>query len=485
MFQKSSHVRPSDDLEDAQLHTGQLVFFSVAAAAPMSVIAGGVVTVLAITGNVGVPLGLALIALALLIFTVGYNAMSRHITNTGSFAAYLAHGFGPIWGVVGSYVALTTYNAMQISLYGLFGYVAHLAGVEMGLDLPWWTWSFIAMALVFWLGFANVNLNAKVLAILLTLEVVSIVLFDIAAFMNPSGGSIDWTSLTPDALLSPGIGGVFAFAIAAFVGFESSPFYSEETKQPGKSVTRATYWALGITGVLYVVSSFALIVRGGTDNIVALANDPDVSLPFDFMEVDLGETIALLAGVFLLTSVFAGLGSFHNNVARYLYAGGRDGILPHSAALARTGRNGAPIVGSMVQSASAVVIVAVFAIAGADPLDHLFAWLAYIAAIGFLLLMIATSVAVVHYFRSRPEGETKLQTRYAPIAATGVLSAITVVAVVNAGAMLGTTETTAIAYVLPGVVVLAALAGYVNGLRIKHTRPGTYALIGKHGPTQS
>jgi amino acid transporter len=464
------------------LHSSQLVFFSVSAAAPMTVIAGGVVTTLSVTGNRGVPLGLAIVAVALLVFVVGYNAMSRRVHNSGAFSAYLAHGFGPKWGVSGRYVALTTYSAMQISLYGLFGYVASLGAREnLGIDLSWWVWSFIAMALIGVIGLFEVSTNAKLIAILLSFEVLAIVLFDVAAFAHPSGGSVGMTGLSLSSLIGPGIGGVFAFSIAAFIGFESSPFYAEEAEHPGKSVARATYWSLGITGVIYVVSSFALIVRAGPDNIVALARDPDANMPFSFMQSDIGETVAVVASIFLVTSVIAGLSSFHNNVARYVFAAGRDGIIPGAQLLGRTARNGAPVGGSLTQSAIALVAVSAFALLGLDPLTQLFAWLSYVAAVGFLLLMIASSLAIASYFRSNAIDESKWERRTAPIAAALLLGLVAIVTVANASAMLGEGATATAAYVLPGVVVVSGVAGYVMGEVMRRTRPEVYALIGRHG----
>ena len=82
-----------------------------------------------------------------------------------------------------------------------------------------------------------------------------------------------------------------------------------------------------------------------------------------------------------LTSMFAALLSFHNGVARYLFALGRERVLP--AALSRVGtRSGGPVAGSLAQSALALVVVAVFALSGADPVLQMFTWLSGTAAVG-------------------------------------------------------------------------------------------------------
>ena len=78
-------------------------------------------TTFAVTGVTGVPLSFLILAVALALFAVGYAAMSRFVANAGAFYSYLAHGLGPTWAVAGAFVALVSYNAIQIGLYGLFG----------------------------------------------------------------------------------------------------------------------------------------------------------------------------------------------------------------------------------------------------------------------------------------------------------------------------------------------------------------------------
>src|SRR5918999_5122698 len=94
-----------------------LVFFTVAASAPLTVLGGGVTTTFAVTGIPGVPLSFLVLAVALGLFAVGYAAMSRYVTNAGAFYSYLAQGLGRTCAVAGSFVALLSYNAIQIGLY--------------------------------------------------------------------------------------------------------------------------------------------------------------------------------------------------------------------------------------------------------------------------------------------------------------------------------------------------------------------------------
>ena len=83
-----------------------LIFFTVAASAPLTVLGGGVTTTYAVTGIAGVPLSFILLGAALALFVVGYAAMSRYVANAGAFYSYLAQGLGRESAVGGAFVAL-------------------------------------------------------------------------------------------------------------------------------------------------------------------------------------------------------------------------------------------------------------------------------------------------------------------------------------------------------------------------------------------
>ena len=70
---------------------------------------------------------------------------------------------------------------MQIGIYGLFGVAmgGFMAGY-LGVDLPWWFWCLVAGVVIALLGVLQIDLNAKVLAVMLGLEVLIVALFDFA-----------------------------------------------------------------------------------------------------------------------------------------------------------------------------------------------------------------------------------------------------------------------------------------------------------------
>jgi len=464
-----------------RIGTLSLVSFLISASAPMTVLAGGIVATFAVTGVVGVPVAFPIIALALGLFTVGYAAMSRHIYNAGAFYSYLAQGLGKVWAVSGAGVALLSYNTIQIGLYGLFGVAASgFATAQWNITWDWWVWAVIAWAVVGLCGILRIDFNAAVLSVLLIGEVIAVLAFDAAAFIEPAGGSISTNGLWPGELFGPGLGGVLAFTIAAFIGFESGGAYAQDVKDPRRTVARSTCITLAIIGVLYTVSAWALTVAIGPDKVVDAARDPNSGVPFATLATFYNDTVATIANVLLITSVFAALLSFHNTTARYSYALGLEGVLPRF--LGRASRtSGAPIAGSLIQSLLAIVVIAVFKLLDRNPLTELFTWFSYISAVGLILLMTGVSCAVIGFFRGRESAETAWQRVVAPSLSIVALLAIWVVTVVNADSVLGAEAGSALTYILPALVPVAAILFALWGLILRATAPQVYAGIGGAG----
>jgi amino acid transporter len=457
------------------LGTTSLIFFAVSASAPMTVLAGGVVTTYANTGVIGVPLSFLILGAALALFSVGYVAMARHISNAGPFYAYPAQGLGRVWGVTGGLVALVAYNAIQISLYGLIGFT--IVNVVGGI-FPWWIWSGLAWIAVAWLGILRVSINARVLAVLLVAEIAVIVTFDVGSFSNPDGGSISTLPMQFDSLWTSGIGGVFALGVAAFIGYETTTVYGEEARG-SRAVASATFVAVGFMAIFYALSAWALAIAVGPNNVVAAAKDPTSGIPFSVIEQHWGSLVTNIALILLFTSVFAALLSFHNTVSRYIFSLARDGVLPASLGRIGSGASGgAPRSGSLIQSAIAFVVVAGFAVANADPLIQLFTWLSALAAIGVMSLMVLTSFATLGYFRARPDLRESAWARViAPTLGAVVILAILATTVVNIESLLGP-GAQLVAWILPGIVLASVIGGLIWGSVLRSSRPEVYDQVG-------
>jgi amino acid transporter len=106
----------SQALARNRLGVPAVVVFVLSAAAPLTVVAGVVTTGYAVTGLVGIPLAFLVVGVVVALFSVGYVAMARHVANAGAFYAFVARGLGRPAGVAAAWVALLSYNALQMRL---------------------------------------------------------------------------------------------------------------------------------------------------------------------------------------------------------------------------------------------------------------------------------------------------------------------------------------------------------------------------------
>lgn len=471
---------PDTALRRRRIGVADIVFFVVAASAPLTVTAGGMPQSLAATGVVGQPPLYAGLAVVLIVFSVGYAAMSRYISNAGAFYAYIGQGLGRPFGTAAAFVALLAYNTMQIGIYGLFGFTtADFLKTKLKLDLPWWTMALAGVAVVALLGYRRVDLNARVLAVLLTVESLTVLVFDIAQFGDaPSGVSLK--PFTLDAVTTGSTGAAICFVMAAFMGFESAAIYGEECRDPERTIPRATYIAVLLIGVFYAVTAWAMTAGAGVDQVVGQARRDGPGMVFALAGSHVGGAFADLAQVFLITSLFAALLSFHNAVARYFFSLGREGVLPR--ALGRTHpRHGSPHVGSVTQTVLAGLVVGLFAALGKDPMATLFNWFTNLGALGVILLLVATSASVIGFFGRRSEPVAVWNRLIAPALATVALSAVFVMCLTNFGALLGAESGSPLRWILPGSLFVAAVVGVGFGLYLRAARPGVYQGIGHGG----
>ncbi|MEU0897406.1 APC family permease [Streptomyces massasporeus] len=468
-----------------RLGTGGLLLSVLAATAPLMVVAGVMPTTFAVMGIVGQPLLFVVLGVVLILFSVGYAEMSRHVHNAGAFYAYISRGLGGTAGAGAALVALVAYNALQVGIYGIFGFeVSGLFATYADVEIAWWIPALVAALAVGLLGWLKIDVNARVLGVLLVIEVLLVVIFDVAALADPGKEGLSLHAFNPDTLTGAGVGTALCFCIAAFLGFEQAPVYAEETSRPHVLVPRVMFFAVGGVAVFFALSSWALTVATGPAAIVGTSQKQSAGLLFFLTESRLGGTFTDVLHVLFVTGMFAALLSFHNVVARYAFAMGREGLLP--AAFGRTsGSSGAPGTGSLLQTVVAVVVVAAFAIADDKPAGdptapvlHLFTWFGNIGALGVIVLMAAASLSVVVFFVRRGAAGAQAWRLVTSALAGIALLVIAGYTVKDFEVLVGAGPGSSLSWVLPGIIGLAALAGVVLGLVLRARAPEKHARIG-------
>ena len=301
---------------------------------------------------------------------------------------------------------------------------------QFGIELAWYSWALIALVIATLLSLLSVDVGAKVLGVLMIAEMLSLIVTSLAVLVD--GGPEGWNlaaSFSPGNIFAGGLVGTagiaFAFAFASFIGFEATAIYGEESKDPKRTVPRATYLAVGAITAVFVLVTFAMITAMGASEAVnktvewssvdgvPLANPANVLITVASTYV--GPWLGTLMGWLILSSLFAATVAFQNSASRYLYAMGRGGVLPK--AMAKVNGRGAPQNAAIVTSVLAVLVILYFQINALDPILNLFYWMSATAVIAIVLVEILVSIAVIVFFAKNKLDEGVFTRVIAPVLA--------------------------------------------------------------------
>ena len=461
------------------LGAAMIIFFVVSAASPLSVLAGGFPIGIMLGNGAGMPALLLATLLVLLCFAAGYTTMARHVVHAGGFYAFISQGLGGLAGGAAGVLAIVAYNILQAGMYGLFGaVVAGNLEAALGVQVPWWSCSFVALGLIAFLGYRNIDLSARVLSVVVIAEYAVVLILDVVIIGHGGAHGVDFSAFTPTQVTqgNPSIGLLFCFA--AFIGFEATTLYGEEAKDAKRTIPIATYASVLLIGGFYTLSVWAMVVGAGSDEIVArlqAMSDPTTFL-YALSDQYVGSGLTNLIRLLFMVSLFAGLLAFHNAAARYFFAIGRDGLIPRKLGTTHL-LHQSPHVGSGLQSLIAVLIVSVFALLGADPVMQLFAWFSNLATLCLILLMAMTSLAVIFYFRANPHLATsKLRCLFLPAFSGLALAGIWLMALMHFDVLTGASKELSI--VLCSIIPLTALIGVILAARLRTTAPLRFRSLG-------
>ncbi|SDM56302.1 APC family permease [Allokutzneria albata] len=461
-----------------RLGVSAVAYFAIAMGAPLTILVGAVSTAYATTRQLGIPLGFVLMGAVLGLFCVGYVAMASRVPNAGAFNAYVSKGLGRPLGVAVGWISVIAYSALQIGFYGALGDAARpVFSAWFGLDLAWWVYSLAGWAVVACLGLQYIDLNGKVLALLMFAECLVIVVYSAANLANPAQGTAIADSLAVSSLLTPGAGTLFAIAILGFVGFETTAVFCEETRSARRTVPTATFLSLGVLTVLYALGSWSMSVATGPEQIADAARGQGTNLMFGLAAANLGGWWADAGRLMYVTGVLAALIAFHNTAARYAFSLGRERLLP--AVLGRTSqRTSSPRNGSLAQSAVSGAVIIGYAVVGGDPVRDLFFIWSTAGSLGVLLLIATTAVAVVVFFARIPARKRTWPGVLVPaLACAGCLLALAFV-LSTLDTLLEVGADSPLRWGIPGAYLAVAVLGVVWGLVLRRARPDIYATIG-------
>lgn len=469
---------PQSALRENAVGVVGILFFVLSAQAPLTAIAGALPLTVLLGNGAGAPGAYIAIGVVFALFAVGFIAMSRRVRLNGAFYAYVGAAFGRRVGSGAAWLAVLAYATVQAAMYGLYGVSVSALFSNLGVSLPWWVPVLVTLALVQVLGSLNIELGAKVLAVLVACEVAILLLFAFGVLLRGGGpeGIDVAASFSPSAVISGAPGIALMFAVASMFGFESTAIYSGEAKDHKRTVARATYLSVTVISLFLAFVAWMYVTYYGASKAAAAAGDAvksgdSTSFVFGPLDNILGGWSGVAASILLVTSLFAGILAFHNGINRYLHSLAVDGSLP--ARIGRTNSQKAPAAAAWVQTIMAVVLVAPFAVLGLDPILTLFSWLSGVAVAALVVLYVLCSIAVLAYFardRDRGPGGRRLwSTVIAPATSCLLLVGTLYLVVSNFATLIGGELVTAV--VLLAIVPLCFVIGMLVSNRKAEPAP--------------
>ncbi|NKZ02358.1 APC family permease [Actinomadura latina] len=457
----------------------ELAFFVVAAAGPLLVVAGFAPLAFMI-GGIGAPGAQLVAGIVLLLFAVGLTRMALRIKNAGAFYSYIGQGLGRPVGGGAATLAMAAYSVIAIGQLGAVGAFAAVPVKDaLGIDVPWPVFSFAALAIVVYLGHRQISLSAKVLGVALLSEAVILLVLAAPVLWQGGADGLDVSSFSPSAIFAGGgTGAMFAIVFGAFIGFESTAIYSEEARDPERTVPRAVYLAVGFLALFYTFMAWVVYVAYGKASIVDAATADPVGLVFAATEKYVGHGAVVVMEILLVTSAFASTLAFHNTASRYLFTLGREKMLPGGLARVHP-KHRSPYVASAVQGTIGLVAITAFMLAGADPYLQVFLLMVAPGVLAVIVLQALCSLAIAVYFNrvNTAHGLSVWSTAVAPLLSLIGLGVASWLVARNFDLLSGRTDW--VNYLLLSFIPLAFLVGTVRSLQLRRGRPEVYAQLTK------
>src|ERR1700680_2991029 len=401
-----------------------VLFLTVTGSAPISAMLFNTPLAVGFGNGLGAPAAFLFATVILVIFSVGYVAMSRKVTTAGGFYSYISHGLGRELGLGTGFGAVVAYSVFEASLAGGFAFFLNqkLSQIGTATGAGWLNeiqWPYLALFMVLLISvitYFDIRITARLLGVFLVGEILFLLIFDVAMIVR---GATTSTALTLAAFNPvkafqgfPAVGSLAAgipaiglfFAFWSWVGFEMAPNYGEESKNPKRVVPIAMYISVIGLGIFNTLTSWAPFA--GYPNLAAAIAQAQGNPALYYrgpaqsyigLGVDQALSILIIAGSFA-----CGM-AFHNTAARYFYSLGREGVLPSALGTTHP-KYKSPHIASIVQTVIAALIVVAFGVfAGRDnPTQQayvdLYGLMAVMGVIVILAVQALVSIAILRYF---------------------------------------------------------------------------------------
>jgi amino acid transporter len=218
--------------------------------------------------------------------------------------------FGGIYIFVGSYIVQNVFNSPHI--WGITQIVTIVYGALV-----------VAPVVV------GLKFGVRVTIALYAFEVVLLLALSLTILAKGGASGLSGTPFTWPGGKSTDVLLAFSLAVLAFGGFEAAAPLAEETRDPRRNVPVAVLGCVLVSGIIYVLGSYALVTAFGVGHATTLASD---SNPFHTAAKAFLPFVAPLITWIFLSSVTSSYVAANTQTSRVIFAGARGGLWPKALA---------------------------------------------------------------------------------------------------------------------------------------------------------
>lgn len=387
------------------------VVIGISCLAPTYTLTSGIGPAISAVG-VFVPAVLILGFIPMLLVAFAYRELNNRAPDSGTTFTWATKAFGPWvgwmggWGLIAATIlVLSNLAAVAVDFFYLL--IAQLAGKPELAELTRNLWVNIPTTLVFliaaaWVAYRGMDTTQKMQYILVAIQIIAILSFDIAALWRAyNGDGFDFTpihfswfnpfEMNDFSVVAAGI----SLSIFMFWGWDVTLTMNEETKNPEKTPGRAATVVIIITIILYILTAVAVMAWAGIgENGLGAGNPDNQESIFAVLSYPIMGPFSILIYISVLASSFASLQSTLVSPARTILAMSYYKALPPQ--LARISpRFQTPTVATIVATVVSGTFYAITRVLSENALWDT------IAALGLMICFYygITAVACLWYFR--------------------------------------------------------------------------------------
>jgi amino acid efflux transporter len=286
-----------------------------------SVLGSSILVTPALAANIAGPASLvAWVLLSVLSYPIGYTfgALAAEYPDAGGLSAFVKRGFGWTAGTVAGWLFVFSFfvGAPIVAIIAS-SYIITSLNLSGNLLYPI---AFTFMCITILSNIRGIRFGSRVEAIVLGTVVA--LLFAAVGLTLPHVQVGNFAPFAPNGWYAVGVVAVVVFW--SFQGYENVPQMAEEFKSPERDFQLSIAISAAITGLLYVLVSFATI---GTAVYVHQTLYAPVAL---MLSASLGVSSIAITLFLALTTCFGTMNAYSIGVSRLVYALARDRSMPYS-----------------------------------------------------------------------------------------------------------------------------------------------------------